>query len=110
MRATTTKQLVSQGSRHGFYQPTYKATSNIQDSQSIRCVSPKTFSQQLYKNNELTIVEEHSRAKVADSLEKIKNLLSKLVKLGEVVPNTQIAIPKITRVSRMTFSQKLYQR
>ena len=109
MRSTTTKQLVPQGLRYGFYQPTYKSTSSIQDSQNITCVSPTTFSQQLYKTNELTSAEESSRAKVANSLERVKNLLSKLVELGEVVPNTQIAIPKITRVSRMTLSQKLYQ-
>lgn len=109
MRSTTNKQLVPQGLRHSFYQPTYKATSSIQNRQNIKCVSPTTFSQQLYRTKEITIAEEYSRAKVANSFEKVKNLLSKLVELGEVVPNTQIALPKITRVSRMTFSQKLHQ-
>lgn len=109
MRSTTTKQLVPQSLRHGLYQPTYKATSSIHDSQNIKCVSPTTFSQQLYKTEKITITEEYSRAEIANSLKKVKNLLSKIVELGEVVPNAQIAMPKITRVSRMTFSQKLYQ-
>lgn len=49
--------------------------------QHIKNVSPMTFSQKLYQLNAIEIAEEYEQAIEANSLEKIKILLDKLVKL-----------------------------
>lgn len=53
-----------------------------QASQQIKCVSPTTFSQKLYKHAALEIAQEYEQALEENSLEKIKNLLNKLVALS----------------------------
>ncbi len=50
--------------------------------QQIKCVTPMTFSQKLYQSKLLEIAEEFDHAIDANSLEEMKNLLDKLVRLG----------------------------
>lgn len=49
--------------------------------QHIKSVSPMTFSQKLYQLNAIEIAEEYEQAIEANSLEKIKILLDKLIEL-----------------------------
>jgi hypothetical protein len=49
--------------------------------QGIKYISPMTFSQKLSQFHELEIAEEYEQAIDANSLERIKNLLDKLVEL-----------------------------
>jgi predicted PolB exonuclease-like 3'-5' exonuclease len=51
--------------------------------QDIKGISPMTFSQKLYQFHELEIAEEYEQAIDANSLERIKNLLDKLVELHD---------------------------
>lgn len=53
-----------------------------QASRQIKCVSPTTFSQKLYKHAALDIAQECVQAIEEDSLEKLKDLLNKLVALS----------------------------
>ncbi len=55
------------------------ASPNIQMSQHIKCVSPMTFSQKLYQSHALEIAEEFEQAIDANSLEKIKKILDKVL-------------------------------
>ncbi len=60
--------------------PEVKASSNNQvASDQIECVSPMTFSQKLYQSHALEIAEEFEQALGANSLEKIKKLLDKVL-------------------------------
>lgn len=54
-----------------------------QVNQQIKRVSPMTFSQKFYQSHELEIAAEFEQAIDANSLEKIKNLLDKILELGE---------------------------
>lgn len=45
-----------------------------------KCVSPMTFSQKLYQSHERQIAEEFEQAIEANSLERIKKLLDKVLK------------------------------
>lgn len=58
-----------------------RATEPLQD-QHIKCVSPMTFSQKLYKYNALEVAQEYEQAIEENSLEKVKKLLDKLVRLN----------------------------
>ena len=64
---------------------THNQTNSIagigQAKRHIRCVSPTTFSQKLYKYN-VEIAQEYEQAIEDNSLAKIKNLLNKLVALS----------------------------
>ncbi len=51
--------------------------------EQIKCVSPVTFSQKLYQSHALEIAEELEQAINANSLEKIKNLLDKVLETNE---------------------------
>ena len=61
---------------------TYSIAGIGQAKQHIRCVSLMTFSQKLYKHNALEIAQEYEQAIEENSLEKIKNLLDRLVALS----------------------------
>ena len=50
---------------------------------SIARVSPMTFSQKFYQSHELEIAEEFERAIDANSIEKIKALLDKIIELDD---------------------------
>jgi hypothetical protein len=50
--------------------------------QQIKCVIPMTFSQKLSETNYLEIAEQFEQAIDANSLEQIKILLDRLVKVG----------------------------
>ncbi len=54
------------------------------NSQNIKCVTPMTFSQKLYQSEaqELDVAEEFEQALEANSLEKIKKLLDKVLELN----------------------------
>jgi len=85
------KQVVSQDSSQRDAQlpnivascPINVTDSNSAASQNIKCVKPMTFSQKLYQNDQLEIAEQFELALEANSLEKIKILLDKLVKVGK---------------------------
>ena len=49
--------------------------------QQIKCISPMTFSQKLYQSRAIEIAEEFEQAVEANSLEKIKNLLDKVLEI-----------------------------
>lgn len=51
--------------------------------EQIKCVSPVTFSQKLYQSHALEIAEELEQAINANSLEKIKNLLDKVLETNK---------------------------
>jgi len=103
------EQVVTQELDLDSFQQPYKVVPSTQVvSQQIKCVSRMTFSQKLYKANKVE-AEEYLHVIDANFLEKIKDSLNKLVKVSEAVSNTQVVSPKITCVSRMTFSQKLYK-
>lgn len=51
--------------------------------EQIKRVSPVTFSQKLYQSHALEIAEELEQAINANSLEKIKNLLDKVLETNE---------------------------
>lgn len=51
--------------------------------QHIKCISPVSSSQKLYKYKELELAEEFEQAIDANSLEQINNLLNKLVEPDE---------------------------
>ncbi len=55
-----------------------KPSSQVSD-QQIKCISPMTFSQKLYQSHAIEIAEEFEQAIEANSLEKIKNLLDKIL-------------------------------
>jgi len=48
----------------------------------IKRITPKTFSQKFYQSHELEIAEEFEQALAANSLERIKELLDKILELG----------------------------
>ncbi len=48
--------------------------------QPIKCVRPMNFPQKLYQFHALRIAEEYEQALEANSLEKIKNLIDKVLK------------------------------
>lgn len=48
--------------------------------QPIKCVRPMSFPQKLYQFHALRIAEEYEQALEANSLEKIKNLIDKVLK------------------------------
>ncbi len=54
------------------------------NSQNIKCVTPMTFSQKLYQSQaqEIDVAEEFEEALEANSLEKIKKLLDKVLELN----------------------------
>lgn len=54
-----------------------------QVNQQIKRVSPMTLSQKFYQSHELEIAEEFEQALEANSLEKTKDLLDKILELGE---------------------------
>lgn len=51
--------------------------------QQIKCVIPMTFSQKFYQSHELEIAEEFEQALAANSIEKIKTLLDKILELDD---------------------------
>ncbi len=55
------------------------ASPNNPMGQHIKCVSPMTFSQKLYQSHPLEIAEEFEQAIDANSLEKIKKILDKVL-------------------------------
>jgi len=55
----------------------------LKANQQIKSVSPMTLSQKFYQSHELRIAEEFEQALEANSLEKIKELLDKIIKLEE---------------------------
>ncbi len=56
---------------------------NVQvTNQQIKCVSPMTFSQKLYQSHPIEIAEEFEQAIEANSLEKIEDLLNKVLEIG----------------------------
>ena len=61
---------------------TINAKHNSQDTfKNRKCVSPMTFSQKLYQSAAQEIVEEFEQAIEANSLERIKNLLDKVLEI-----------------------------
>ena len=75
------KQVRTQDDAHARVElPDVKAKSNNQVAfDYIECVSPMTFSQKLYQTQALEIAEEFEQALGANSLEKIKKLLDKVL-------------------------------
>lgn len=62
----------------------YEATPSTElASQHIKCISPVSSWQKLYKYKELELAEEFEQAIDANSLEQINNLLNKLVEPDE---------------------------
>lgn len=76
MKASDIQQKVTQDNSHGSAQGSLP-------SQHIKCVSPMTFSQKLYQTDELEIAEELEQALEANSLEKLKILLDKVLEVDE---------------------------
>ena len=76
------KQIRTQNGEHARAElPNVKASSNNQVAFApIKCVSPMTFSQNLYQSHTLKIAEEVEQALGANSLENIKRLLNKVLK------------------------------
>jgi len=58
------------------------SAAQLQFSQYANCATPITFSQKLYKYDDLAVANEYEQAIEENSLEKIKKLLDKLVRLG----------------------------
>lgn len=76
VKASDIEQKVTQGDSHSLAQVPLA-------SEYIRCVSPMTFSQKLYQTDELEIAEELEQALEANSLEKLKMLLDKVLEVDE---------------------------
>lgn len=83
------KQVVTQDLSNGSAQLPAASDSSLINAtnyqvprEHIKCVIPRTFSQQLSQTNHLEIAEQFEQAIDANSLEQIKILLSKLVKVG----------------------------
>ena len=74
MKSSDIEQVVNQNNSQGCAQLPL-------GNQDIKCISPMTFSQKRYQFHELEIAEEYEQAIDANSLERIKNLLDKLVDL-----------------------------
>ncbi len=110
MKSTRIKQVVTRNLSQISPQQSYKTLLSTQvASQHVKCVNRMTFSQKLYQAKETEVAEDNLQTLNADSLEKIKKSLSKLVGVSESISDTQVISPQIKCISRMTFSQKLYQ-
>jgi len=80
------KQVGTQSERHGYSQfPDLAASYPTKTKfgiQGIRCVSPITFSQRVDELQALKIAEEFEQAIEDNSLEKIEQLLKKVLEIG----------------------------
>ena len=74
MESSNSEQGVTQDLHHNSVQQSLT-------SQSIKPVSPMTFSQKLDQCKVIEIAEEYEQTTEADSLEKLKGLLNKLIGL-----------------------------